>query len=141
MQRSFLRMMALIAVGVVALGGTAAVGQSSSGTITGTVTDATGAVIPGASVEISNPVSGYTRDAVADSSGQFRFVNIPFNPYRVTVKFAGFQNYSKLVQVSSAILVTVPVALQIATSDQSISVDATEDLVESDPTAPTRRTR
>jgi len=115
----------------------AAPAQSTSGSIAGTVADATGAVIPGASVEISNPVSGYTRTATADASGQFRFVNIPFNPYRVTVKFAGFQSYSKQVQVSSPIPVTVAVALQVATSDETITVDASEDLVESDPTAHT----
>ena len=58
--------------------------QSNSGTISGTVTDPSGAVVPGASVEINNHVSGYKRTARTDASGQFRFYNIPFNPYRVT---------------------------------------------------------
>jgi hypothetical protein len=138
MNRShFLPIAALVLGLMAAFAAGAAPAQSTSGSITGTVADSTGAVIPGATVEISNPVSGYTRDAVADSSGQFRFVNIPFNPYRVIVKFAGFQSFSKQVQVSSAIPVTVAVALQVATSDQTITVDASEDLVESDPTAHT----
>jgi Carboxypeptidase regulatory-like domain len=43
--------------------------QSSSGTITGTVNDASGAVVPGAKVSIANPVSGLTRTATTDASG------------------------------------------------------------------------
>jgi len=111
--------------------------QSTSGTVTGTVTDATGAVIPGATVVISNAVSGYTRTATADSAGQFRFVNVPFNPYRVTVTNAGFQSYSKSVQVTSPVAVNLTAALTVATTDQTITVEATSDLVENDATAHT----
>ena len=42
----------------------------NAGTINGTVTDATGAIVPGATVSIRNPVSGYERTATADSAGQ-----------------------------------------------------------------------
>lgn len=55
----------------------------SSGTIYGTVTDPTGAVVPGALVEIENPVSHYTKQTQADASGQYQFANVPLNPYRL----------------------------------------------------------
>ena len=58
---------------------------ANSGTITGTVTDPSGAVVPGATVSINNPVSQYSRTATTDDAGHFSFPNIPFNPYHLTV--------------------------------------------------------
>jgi hypothetical protein len=112
----------------------AAWGQSMAGNVSGTVTDPTGAVIPGATVGIADPVSGYSRAMQANSAGQFHFFNLPFNPYRLTVSNAGFQSSSKVVDVTSPVMVTVPVVLQIATSSQTVTVEAPSDLVEADPT-------
>ncbi len=64
--------------------------SGSSGTIQGVVTDPSGAVIPGATVEIHNPVSGYNRTATSDGSGKFSLPNVPFNPYHLTVTGKGF---------------------------------------------------
>ena len=49
----------------------------SSGSVSGTVQDSTGAVVPNATVEIRNPVSGYDRSTSTDASGKFSFPNIP----------------------------------------------------------------
>lgn len=84
-----------------------ALGQSSSGSVGGTVTDPTGAVITGATVELTNPVSGYSHSVKTDSTGQFRFYNVPFNPYRVTVTSGGFAPHTGIVQVSSSVPVTI----------------------------------
>ena len=48
-----------------------------AGTVQGNVTDPTGAVIPGATVEIANPVSGFHQSATTDEAGQFVFRNVP----------------------------------------------------------------
>ena len=53
--------------------------------IKGTVKDPSGAVIPGATVTIHNPVTGFERTASTDASGSFTFNNVPFNPYHLTV--------------------------------------------------------
>jgi hypothetical protein len=66
--------------------------QSNSGSVTGTVTDPSGAVIPGASVSIENPVSAYTRTTTTDKTGQFSFPNLPFNPYHLTATKKGSQH-------------------------------------------------
>ncbi len=58
-----------------------ALAQGTSGNVNGTVTDPSGAVVAGATVQIANPVSGYTRTTKSDASGQFQFFNVPFNPY------------------------------------------------------------
>jgi hypothetical protein len=115
----------------------AATAQSTSGTVSGAVTDPTGAEIPGATVTLANPVSGYTRTLLSDSAGQFRFVNVPFNTYSLTVKMSGFQGVGKSLLVSSTVLVNVPVTLQVATSSQTITVEAPVDLLENDSTAHT----
>ena len=135
MQRIFLlRLPGVVLVLAMALWGGGALGQSVSGSVSGTVTDATGAVIPGATVVISSPTSGTSRTMTADSSGQFRFSNLPLGPYRMTVNYAGFQSFVKAVQVSAGAVVNVPVALQVATSSQSVTVEAPEDMEQNDST-------
>ncbi len=57
----------------------------SAGVVKGTVKDPSGAVIPGATVTIYNPVTGFERTASTDASGSFTFNNVPFNPYHLTV--------------------------------------------------------
>ena len=59
--------------------------QSNSGSVGGTVTDPSGAVVPGATVSIQNPVSKYSRTATTDRAGHFQFPNVPLNPYHLTV--------------------------------------------------------
>jgi len=129
---------AVLALGLVtAFAAGMAFGQGTVGNLSGSVTDPSGALVPGATVTIANPVSGYTRTTTSDATGAFHFYNLPFNPYRVTVTYGGFQAYSKSVSVNSPVGVTLPVALQVATSSQSVTVDAPVDLVENDSTAHT----
>src|ERR1700733_15376541 len=71
----------------------------NSGTVVGTVTDATGAIVPGATVNIVNPVSGYSRVATTDGAGHYQFTNLPLNPYHVAVTVQGFAHYSQDVDV------------------------------------------
>ena len=82
---------AFIVVFCVALGLHAyAQSGSNSGSINGTVTDPTGAVVPNATVEIHNPVSHFDRSTTTDKSGNYSLPNIPFNPYHMAVTATGF---------------------------------------------------
>jgi Carboxypeptidase regulatory-like domain/TonB-dependent Receptor Plug Domain len=131
------RLMGLVAgILVVALAG-ALSAQSNSGTLSGTVSDSTGAVIPGATVTIGNSVSGYTRTQKTDSAGHFQFVNMPFNPYQLTVANSGFRPFTKRVDVSSSVAQAIPVTLTVASSSTEVTVEAPVDLTEQDPTAHT----
>ncbi len=108
---------------------------SISGTITGSVTDSTGAVVPGATVTILNAVSGYTRTATTDGAGNYQFQNVPFNPYHMTVKAAGFATLVQDVAVRSPVVVKVTSALNVETSSTTVRVESTAgDLVENDST-------
>ena len=107
----------------------------NSGSINGSVIDPTGAVVPNATVEIRNPVSGFDHSTTTDAAGKFAFTNIPFNPYHLTVTAEGFQSTAQDVEPRSAVPVTVAIKLQIAGSSTQVTVQAEGgDLIENDPT-------
>jgi hypothetical protein len=107
----------------------------NSGSINGTVTDPTGAVVPKVQVEIRNPVSGYDRSATTDSGGHFEFTNVPFNPYHLTVTGTGFAPYVQDVEPRSTVPITLNIKLQVESASTSVTVEATGgDLVENDST-------
>jgi Carboxypeptidase regulatory-like domain/TonB dependent receptor len=58
-------------------------GQQISGDLLGTVTDASGAIVPGATVEITNLGTGYKSSQVTKASGEYHFVNLPVGHYSV----------------------------------------------------------
>jgi Carboxypeptidase regulatory-like domain len=95
-------LLAALAVSVVLAGFANAQSGGSSGVISGTVQDPSGAVIAGASVEIHNAVSGYDRTVTSDGNGNFTFPNVPFNPYHMTVTAPGFAQYAQDVELRSA---------------------------------------
>jgi Carboxypeptidase regulatory-like domain len=115
-----------------ALPGRAQIGNS--GSIEGLVKDSSGGVVANANVEITNPVTGFRRDATTANDGSFRISNIPFNPYHLVAKADGFQPYSQDVDVRSTVPVSVTMQLKVGSSSTSITVEAkAEDLVEKDP--------
>ena len=107
-------------------------GQSgSSGSITGVVTDPSGAVVPNATVEAHNPVSGFSRTAATDASGKFTIPNVPLNPYHLTITGAGFAQYATDVEVRSTVPVALSVTLKVGGSAESVTVEANGgDLIE-----------
>ena len=64
-------------------------------TITGTVTDASGALVPNAAVSLTNTATGQKRDTISNSAGAFRFANVGVGTYTMDVTAQGFQKYSK----------------------------------------------
>jgi hypothetical protein len=108
--------------------------QSNSGSISGTVTDPSGAVVPGATITVENPVSGYLRTSKTDSTGRFQFSNLPFNPYHLTAKATGFGGVSQDAEVRSDIPVNVGITLRVAGESTTVTVVGGEDLLENDPT-------
>jgi len=107
---------------------------SNSGTVRGTVTDPSGAVVPGATVHLINEVSGLDRTASTDATGQFVFANIPFNPYRLSVSANGFASLSQNFEIRSVVGTNLNLVLDVAGASQTVTVAASGDLVETDPT-------
>ncbi len=111
-----------------------AYGQSNSASISGTVVDPTGAVVPNATVEIHNPVSHFDRSTTTDGTGKFNFANVPFNPYHLSTAMQGFAAYAQDVEVRSGVPLDLKINLKVGVS-QSVTVEAeASDLVENDPT-------
>ncbi|MGA2414433.1 MAG: TonB-dependent receptor [Candidatus Sulfotelmatobacter sp.] len=108
----------------------------NSTTLTGTVVDATGAVVVGATVKIHNPVSSFERSTQTDATGQFSLANIPFNPYHLTVTAKGFSPYAQDVELRSVVPAGISVTLQALVEATSVTVrEEAGDLVETDSTA------
>jgi hypothetical protein len=112
-------------------------GESSSGTIRGSILDPSGAAVTSAIVEIQNPVSHYDRSTKTDGQGNFQFENIPYNPYHLTVTAVGFQTGTQDVDVRSAIPAGLKITLQVGAETTTVTVEGGEDLVENDSTAHT----
>ena len=107
----------------------------NSASISGTVTDPTGAVVPKATVEIHNPVSEFDRTTTTDTSGNFSFSNVPFNPYHLTVNLSGFNTYSQDVDLRSSVGTSLKISLTLAGATSSVTVEASgADLVETEST-------
>jgi hypothetical protein len=103
--------------------------------LSGTVVDPSGAVVPNATVEIRNPVSQFQRTTTTDNSGYFTIQNIPFNPYHVTVTGSGFAPYAQDVDLKSPVPVNLKISLQLGTAVQTVTVESNgADLIETDPT-------
>jgi Carboxypeptidase regulatory-like domain/TonB-dependent Receptor Plug Domain len=109
---------------------------SNSGTIIGTVTDGSGAVVVGAKVTIKNPVSGYERSAATDATGKYTFSNLPFNSYHVQISAPGFDAYHHDVDVRSSVAINVADALKIGGTATTVTVDS-GDLLGNDSTVHT----
>ena len=133
-----LRVLAVLAFFVFVTPLIRAQGVGNSASISGTVLDPVGAVVPKAIVEIHNVVSGLDRSTTTDNSGNFSFVNVPYNPYHLTVNLAGFSPYSQDVDVRSSVTVSLKINLALAGQVSNVTVEASGgDLIETESTAHT----
>ncbi len=129
---AMLRILPLLALVFAALSAPAQSGNA--GAVRGTVTDPSGAVVPNATVHLTNSVSGFDQTTSTDATGQFSFPNVPFNPYRIDVSAKGFARLSQGVEIRSSVGVNVKLVLQIAGASQTVTVESSGDLIEDDPT-------
>ena len=106
----------------------------SAGSVSGTVTDPTGAAIPGATVVISNAVSGLSRKVTADAAGHYQLSNLPMNPYHLVASAGGFSNTVKDIAVTSTVPVALNISLSVGGGDVVVEVNAGGDLTETDST-------
>ena len=72
----------------------------ASGSVQGSVSDATGARVPGATVRVINPISSHERDAITDAKGEFRILDVPPNSYHLSVEKDGFRVVATLASAA-----------------------------------------
>ncbi|HMD70006.1 MAG TPA: TonB-dependent receptor [Bryobacteraceae bacterium] len=97
----------------------------NAGTIEGTVADPSGSVVARAVVSIHNPITGYKQSTTTDKDGAFRLLNIPPNPYHLSVTVPGFEVYSQDIDVRNSIPIRAPATLSLAGEKTSVTVEAT----------------
>ena len=97
--------------------------QSFYGSIVGSVTDNTGAVVPGATVTITNLGTNGSQSVKSSSAGDFRFVNLVPANYKVTVLAANFKSYNRSsVAVAVDTTVRVDATLQVGAASETVEV-------------------
>src|SRR5215467_3577685 len=69
--------------------------QAANGRITGTVTDASGAVIPGVTVEVTNSETGVVFATLSTETGTYSAPNLPPGPYSISAALPGFKKYNR----------------------------------------------
>ncbi len=129
----FTRLARLVTLTIVAgcLTTSLASAQGGGSEINGTVFDQAGAVLPGATITITNEATGIVRDAVTGSEGRYILPTLTRGTYKVQVELQGFQTQSRegLVLLVGQEL-TVDFTLAVATVAESITVTAGAPLVE-----------
>ena len=107
----------------------------NSGSIEGTILDPSGKAMANAVVEIGNAVSGFARTTNTGSDGSYRFTNVPFNPYHLSVSASGFAPASRDVEVRSAVATKADITLALQTASTTVMVESKgAELLENDPT-------
>jgi outer membrane receptor protein involved in Fe transport len=116
---------------LIVVAGVSAAAQQITGSIRGTVTDASGAVVQAAAVTARHVETGLTRTTFADNSGAYVLVELPVGHYKLTVGAKGFQEYIQegiSLDVNQA--ANVPVRLVVGTETQRVQVMADAQLIQ-----------
>ena len=110
--------------------------QTRIGTVQGTVKDPNGALVPNATVTVSQPVTGYKQTATTDQQGAFRLVNVPFNTYKVRAEAPGFEPAEQNIDLETAVPISLDLSLNLegATANVTVTADSGS-MVETDRTS------
>src|SRR6266852_4320067 len=105
-------------------------GQGSTATLTGTIKDVSGAVLPGAAVTAKHIDTGLTRATQADSGGSFSIPSLPVGAYEVTAEKMGFRREVRRgINLAVGQQAVVDVTLQVGSIDQQVTVTGEAPLV------------
>lgn len=109
---------------------TVVVAQSETGSINGTVTDTTGAVISGATVTVTNTATGATRTANTNSTGEYTIVGLLPAPYEIVISAQGFADFKQLLTVTVASQNLVSPHLEVGKAGVTVEVSASTGAVQ-----------
>src|SRR5437870_2773902 len=119
-------------LGVIFIFGTSigAFAQKTTGDINGTVTDSTGAVLPGVAVTAVCPATNLTRSVTTDAQGSYSLPELPICNYKVTTELQGFKAVTREVQVAVNALSKADFKLEVGAQSETITVEGVSPLVE-----------
>ena len=121
----------LACVVVLVLSGLNVIAQQITGSIRGTVVDASGAVVQGASISAKQTETGLTRIAMTDRTGAYVLLELPVGHYQLQVEAKGFQRYVQQgITLNVNATATVPVRLVPGGETQQVQVMADAQLIQ-----------
>jgi hypothetical protein len=124
MSKAVKNIIRLICSLAILLAGATAFAQLTTATLSGTIADATGAVVPHAEVTITNVDTHYTVKAVANDEGYYHAELLPIGKYSITVKSDGFQKFvQNNVTLSVNDQARIDAKLNVGTSSQEVTVN------------------
>ena len=116
---------------VVLFGASLAVAQLTRGTISGTVTDQSGAAVPGAAITITNTDTGSVRQSETGATGRYEAPNLPVGNYDVSAQLTGFQTSVRAgIGLSVGRTALVDIVLQVGEVAQAVTVTGEATFVE-----------
>ena len=108
-----------------------AFGQLSTAQLAGKVTDTSGAVIPGATVTMTQIETGAVRSVVSDGDGAYLVSNLSPGPYRLEVALQGFRTYVQIgIVLQVAATPTINIALALGGLEETVTVEAAAPMVD-----------
>ncbi|HKP46088.1 MAG TPA: TonB-dependent receptor [Pyrinomonadaceae bacterium] len=108
--------------------------QITTGTIQGTVTDVNGATVPGATVDIKNTETNFSRTLISDEDGRFTALAVPSGKYTVTVSKQGFgTSVAENLELTVGQTLTLPVSMNVSGVQERVTITApTVDVVKTE---------
>ena len=104
--------------------------QQTTGTVTGRITDAQQAAVPGVTVTATNTATGFTRSDVTSSEGLYRIAALPVGMYDIKAELQGFKSAErKGIAVSVATSIDLPLTLEVGALTEAVNVTAEAPLV------------
>jgi outer membrane receptor protein involved in Fe transport len=104
--------------------------QTTTGSISGVITDTQGAALRGVTVRARNPETGVERDSTSDRAGTYHLSGLPVGVYDVTAELAGFRSFAApptTVNISRDL--TLDIAMQVAGRAENVTVSASASLI------------
>lgn len=115
---------------LLALAASLSFGQTSRGTLTGTVTDSSGAVIAKANVSIKQAGTNVTRQTVSNEAGIYRFDAVDLGTYTLTVQASGFTKQETTgIEIEAAHTTNIDVSLKVGATADIVTVEASAEAV------------
>ncbi len=111
----------------------AAYAQSDRGTITGTIVDAAGAMVPNASIEAKNTQTGAVFQTVSSGTGNYTLSQLPIGVYQLTASVTGFKQYVRTgITVMVAQTLRIDIALEVGNIQEVVTVSADAPLLKTE---------
>jgi hypothetical protein len=119
-----LRFRSLAVLAIIALSASAALAQITAATISGTIKDDTGGILPGADIVVRNLDTGISRSAVANADGAFTLAGLPPGKYEIRVALPGFTTSVQTVELTVAQQAGLTITLKVGAAQESVTVTA-----------------